>query len=186
MRFVPMHLRTAKGTIEDTNHGHPLHFPPVTTPVHAVEVASGMHATSRSDGCNGSDLSNDLKVHDVSASSSSGLQRYGPYAPIIIPHVSMTEAERPRSAAGAELPPTGACTHKPRRTSVPPVRCSALLGAARLRPCHPSGATLPPQGAQSTDLPHYACCPHGIRRPGSEPCSWAAFSGKTFSVHRTA
>jgi hypothetical protein len=53
-----------------------------------------MHPASRGDGFNGSDLSNDLKVHDVSASSSSGLQRHGPYASIIIPHVLITEAER--------------------------------------------------------------------------------------------
>jgi hypothetical protein len=53
-----------------------------------------MHTASRGDGFNGSDLSNDLKVHDVSASSLSGLQMYDTYASIIIPHVSMTEAER--------------------------------------------------------------------------------------------
>ena len=86
MRFVPMHLRTAKGAIEGTNHGHTFPFPPVTTPVHTVEVASGMHPASRGDGFNGSNLSNDLKVHDVSASSSSGLQMRDTYASVIIPH----------------------------------------------------------------------------------------------------
>ena len=91
-----MHLRTAREAIGGTNQGHTFHFPPVTTPVHTVEVASGMYPASRGDGFNGSDLSNDLKVHDVSAGSSSGLQMYDTYASIIIPHVSMTEAERPR------------------------------------------------------------------------------------------
>jgi hypothetical protein len=69
---------------------------------------SGMHPASRGDGFNGSDLSNDLKVHDVSASSSSGLQRYGPYASIIIPHVPMTEAERPNSPATGSRSDVGA------------------------------------------------------------------------------
>ena len=67
-----------------TNQGHTFQFPPVTTPVHAVEIASGMHAASRSDGFNGGDLSNDLKVHDVSASSSSALQIHDTYASIAL------------------------------------------------------------------------------------------------------
>jgi hypothetical protein len=54
---------------------------------------SSMHTASRGDGLNGSNLSNDLKVHEVSASSSSGLQMHDTYASIIIPHVSMTDAE---------------------------------------------------------------------------------------------
>ena len=89
-----MHLRAAREAIEGTNHGHAFHFPPVTTPVYTVEVASGMHTASRGDGLNGSNLSNDLKVHDVSASSSSGLQRHDTYASVILPHMSMKEAER--------------------------------------------------------------------------------------------
>jgi hypothetical protein len=76
-----------------TKQGHTFHFPPVTTPVYTVEVAPGMHTASRSDGFNGSDLSNDLKVHDVSASSLSDLQMHDTYASIIIPRVPMTEAE---------------------------------------------------------------------------------------------
>ena len=96
MRFVPMHLRTARGAIEGTDHGYTFHFPPVTTPVHTVEVASGMHTAPCGDGLNGSNLSNDLKVHDVSASSSSGLQMHDAYAAVIIPHTSMKEAERPQ------------------------------------------------------------------------------------------
>jgi len=99
MRFVPMHLRTAREATGGTNQGHTFHFPPVTTPIHTVEVVSGMHTTSRGDGFNGRDLSNDLKVHDVSASASSGLQMHDPYTSIIIPHGSMTEAGRRRSAA---------------------------------------------------------------------------------------
>jgi hypothetical protein len=55
-----------------------------------------MHTASRGDGFNGRDLSTDLKVHDVSASSSSGLQMHDTYASIIIPHMSMTEAARRR------------------------------------------------------------------------------------------
>jgi hypothetical protein len=58
-----------------------------------------MHTAARGDDFNGSDLSNDLKVHDVSASSSSGLQMHDAYASIIVPHVSMTEAERWASGA---------------------------------------------------------------------------------------
>src|SRR5712691_1825396 len=100
MCFVPMHLRAAREAIGGTNQGHAFQFPPVTTPVHTVEVASGMHTAARGDDFNGSDLSNDLKVHDVSASSSSGLQMHDAYASIIVPHVSMTEAERHASGAG--------------------------------------------------------------------------------------
>jgi hypothetical protein len=93
MRFIPMHLCAAREAIGDTNQGHTFQFPPVTTPVHAVEVASSTHPASRGDGFNGSDLSNDLKVHDVSASSSSGLQMHDTDASIITPHVLTTEAE---------------------------------------------------------------------------------------------
>jgi hypothetical protein len=88
-----MHLRAAREAMGGTNQGHTFHFPPVTTPVHTGEVASGIHTASRGDGFNGSDCSNDLKVHNVSASSSSGLQMRDTYTSIIIPHASMTEAE---------------------------------------------------------------------------------------------
>ena len=91
-----MHLRTAREAIGGTNQGHTFHFPPVTTPVHTVEVASGIHTASCGDGLDGGNLSNNLKVHDVSASSSSGLQMHDTYASVIIPHMSMKEAERPR------------------------------------------------------------------------------------------
>lgn len=89
-----MHLRAAREATGGTNQGHAFHFPPVTTPIHTVKVASSPHPTSRDDSFNGRDLSNDLKVHDVSASSSLDLQGHGSYASIITPHVSMTEAER--------------------------------------------------------------------------------------------
>ena len=110
MRFVPMHLCMAREAIGGTNQGHTFHFPPVTTTIHTVEVVSGMHTASRGDGFNGGNLSNDLKVHDVSASSSSGLQMYDTYASIIVPHVSMTEG-RGRDASyptpPAQIPACG-------------------------------------------------------------------------------
>ena len=85
MRFVPMYLRAAREAIGGTNQGHTFQFPPVTTPVHTVEVVSGMHTAPHGNGFKGSDLSNDLKVYDVSASSSSGLQMHDTYASVIIP-----------------------------------------------------------------------------------------------------
>src|SRR6266568_8159883 len=83
MRFVPMHLCAAQGAIGGTHQGQPLHFSPVTTPVHTVEVAPRMHTAPCGDGFNGGNLSNDLKVHDVSASSSSGLQMPDTYAAVL-------------------------------------------------------------------------------------------------------
>ena len=88
-----MHLRMAKGASGGTQQGHTFHFPPMATPVHAVKVASGTHTTPCGDGLDGGNLSNDLKVHDVSASSASGLQIHDTYASVIIPHVSIKEAE---------------------------------------------------------------------------------------------
>jgi hypothetical protein len=88
-----MHLGTAQAAIGSANHSHALHFPPVTASVCAVEIASGVHTASCGDGFNGGNLSNDLKVHDVSASSSSGLQIHDTYA-LVLPRVSMSVAER--------------------------------------------------------------------------------------------
>ena len=96
-----MHLRTAGEAIGGTNQGHTFQFPPVTTPVHTVEVAYGMHTVPRSNGFNGRDLSNDLKVHDVSASSSSGLQMRDPYASVIIPSCVDDRSQTPPLAPSA-------------------------------------------------------------------------------------
>lgn len=83
MRFIPMHLRTAQGTAGDTNHSHAFQFPPVPTPVRAVEKAPSVHPTPCGNGFNGSNLSNDLKIHDVSSSHSSVLQIHGAYASVM-------------------------------------------------------------------------------------------------------
>src|SRR5262249_43877948 len=92
MRFIPMHLGTAQGAMGSANQGHALHFPPVTASVCAVEIASDVHTTSCGDGFNGSNFSNDLKVHDVSTNSSSGLQIHDTYA-LVLPRASMSVAE---------------------------------------------------------------------------------------------
>ena len=141
MRFVPMYLRAARKATGGTNQGDTFHFPPVTTPVHTVEVASGMHPASRGDGFNGRDLSNDLKVHDVSASSVSGLQMPDTYASIIIPQVSMTEAERQASAA-----PAAAARYERRLLASAAGPCSAPL-CPRLPTCLvPTDPRAPPAG----------------------------------------
>ncbi len=89
-----MHLRMAKGASGGTQQGHTFHFPPMTTPVRAVQVVSGAYTAPCGDGLDGGNLSNDLKVHDVSASSASALQMYDTYASVIIPHVPRKEAEQ--------------------------------------------------------------------------------------------
>src|SRR5215510_5926382 len=92
MRFIPMQLRTAQRATGGTNHSRALHFPPVTTPVGAVEIAPGVHPTPCGDGLNDSNLSNDLKIHDVSSSHSSALSIHGSYASVMH-YMSMEVAE---------------------------------------------------------------------------------------------
>jgi hypothetical protein len=93
-----MHLSTAQAAIGSANQGHALPFPPVTASVWAVEIASDVHTASCGDGFSGGNLSYDLKVHNVSASSASGLQIHDTYA-LVLPRVSMSVAERYASAA---------------------------------------------------------------------------------------
>jgi hypothetical protein len=88
-----MHLGAAKGAMGGTNQGRALYFPPVPTSICTVEIASDIHTAPCGDGLDGGNLSNDLKVHDVSASSSSGLQIHSTYA-LVIPRVSVNEGSR--------------------------------------------------------------------------------------------
>jgi hypothetical protein len=66
MRFVPMHLYTAKLAVGVTNQGLTLHFPPVPMPIRAVELAPDVYTTPPGDGLNRSNLTDDLEVHNVS------------------------------------------------------------------------------------------------------------------------
>ena len=100
-----MHLGAAQGAMGGANQGYTLHFSPVTTSVGTVKIASDIHTTPYGYSFNGGNLSNDLKVHDVSASSSSGLQMHDPYTSVIIPHGSMTEAEHRQHVLPALLLP---------------------------------------------------------------------------------
>jgi hypothetical protein len=66
MRFVPMHLCTAKLAAGVTNQGLTLHFPPVPLPIRAVEVAPDVYTTPPGDGLNRGNLTDDLEVYVVS------------------------------------------------------------------------------------------------------------------------
>jgi hypothetical protein len=147
----------------------------MTTPVCAVEIASGVHPTPCGNGLDGSNLPNDLKIHNVSSSHSSGssrtlgIRRGGKPEPSTARR-RLYAVACPGRAGGCPIgPPTG-----------PYVRLSLIrfLGAARFHtakwsddsdtPRHPS----PP--ALQHDFSRYFHVPRGL--PATRPSlsrSWA-------------